>query len=380
MIPGTRVPTITPPPLRGVLHARGPGRAKVGAAGAARSRDLGRSPAPLGRGAPLEPAGAGCCGFSRGLSAPPPGGLRPPSRPPGAAVTHRVPPARGAPRPRCRSGCRPCGTSPLAGNVPIDVRPVAWCHPRVTRTTPPVFPICRAGGAERSGVRPGTAPRLVYPDDPHSPRRRPACRPLHEDPHLVPPPNRRRMVAGGRRRRGGGAAAAAQARGGRPCPSTAGSGRAAAADGGPGRRLAAGRTGHPTAGSPLGRCKTAGLRPAGRGRRRSTSLGPPPRSCTAERPRASCRPSYQATHDLGVSAMYPAVCCGTTRPRLARWIGEDRLAPYRRRQKLPDAVLGGRTGRRAGVGVGVRRGRTTNGASTAFHRDCARRGLAYEVW
>src|SRR5690606_19939529 len=50
------------------------------------------------------------------------------------------------------------------------------------------------------------------------------------------------------------------------------------------------------------------------------------------------RQRLQATHDLGVTAMY-LQRRKTAPEEAAQWISEDRLAAVRRRQKIPDAVL-----------------------------------------
>jgi len=87
---------------------------------------------------------------------------------------------------------------------------------------------------------------------------------------------------------------------------------------------------------------------------------------------------FQVAHDLGVTEMYLAVL--RTRPELAlRWIDEDRLAPHRRHQKLPDAIIavdpsappqlvleyGGDYGKQRLLD---------------FHEDNRERGLPYEIW
>ncbi|MGD9854068.1 MAG: hypothetical protein AB7U20_03875 [Planctomycetaceae bacterium] len=87
---------------------------------------------------------------------------------------------------------------------------------------------------------------------------------------------------------------------------------------------------------------------------------------------------FQIAHDLGVAEMFLAV--RQQRPHLVRWwIDEDRLAPFRRRQKLPDAVLA--ESPRAPIqlvlefGAGYSKQRLA-----AFHRDSESRGLPYEIW
>ncbi len=87
------------------------------------------------------------------------------------------------------------------------------------------------------------------------------------------------------------------------------------------------------------------------------------------------RPS-QATHDLHVTTVYLKALA--ERPAVAaEWVSEDILAPLRRGEKLPDALV-------------VRFGKPTlvvefGGAYDAerverVHRDCADRRLPYELW
>lgn len=87
---------------------------------------------------------------------------------------------------------------------------------------------------------------------------------------------------------------------------------------------------------------------------------------------------YQATHDLGVSAVYLQLKKDHPE-REEKWIGEDILRPHYRRKKLPDAVLalsptatpelviefGGAYDRRR---------------LEAFHLDCRKKDLPYEIW
>lgn len=88
--------------------------------------------------------------------------------------------------------------------------------------------------------------------------------------------------------------------------------------------------------------------------------------------------AFQVSHDLGVAEMFLAY--RRTRPEtVRRWIDEDRLAPYRRGEKLPDAVLA--TAPSAvpelvlefGAGYGKSR-------VVAFHEDNLSRGLRYQIW
>lgn len=87
---------------------------------------------------------------------------------------------------------------------------------------------------------------------------------------------------------------------------------------------------------------------------------------------------FQVAHDLGVTEMYLALL--KTRPELAlQWIDEDRLAPYRRQQKLPDAIIAAypaappRLVLEYGGDYGKRR-------LVDFHEDNRERGLPYEIW
>jgi hypothetical protein len=85
----------------------------------------------------------------------------------------------------------------------------------------------------------------------------------------------------------------------------------------------------------------------------------------------------QVTHDVHLGAIYLKLCVEA--PTLAAgWIGEGVLAPSRERQKLPDAILHDRDGRpRLVVEFG---GAYPTDRVQAFHEDCARRELAYEIW
>ena len=88
--------------------------------------------------------------------------------------------------------------------------------------------------------------------------------------------------------------------------------------------------------------------------------------------------AFQATHDLGVSAMYLRLLRDD--PAAAdRWIGEDRLAPHRKGRKLPDAVLADDPADAPELVLEFG-GSYDKRRVEAFHRDCALRGDAYEVW
>lgn len=87
---------------------------------------------------------------------------------------------------------------------------------------------------------------------------------------------------------------------------------------------------------------------------------------------------FQVSHDLGVAAMYFQI--RRAHPAWARlWIDEDRLSPFRRGEKLPDAILAQHAGAipslvlEFGGAYGKRR-------LEAFHNDCEDRGLPYQIW
>jgi hypothetical protein len=87
---------------------------------------------------------------------------------------------------------------------------------------------------------------------------------------------------------------------------------------------------------------------------------------------------FQVAHDIGVTEMYLAV--RRQRPRvLSLWIGEDRLAPYRRRQKLPDAILATSPTAKPLLILEFG-GRYDKRRLIAFHEDAAKRGIPYEIW
>jgi len=87
---------------------------------------------------------------------------------------------------------------------------------------------------------------------------------------------------------------------------------------------------------------------------------------------------FQMAHDLGTAEMLLAL--RRQRPELVRrWIDEDRLAPFRRGQKLPDAVIADSPSAPVELvlefGAGYSKQRLA-----AFHRDNEARGLPYEIW
>ena len=87
---------------------------------------------------------------------------------------------------------------------------------------------------------------------------------------------------------------------------------------------------------------------------------------------------YHATHDIGVSEIYLRLLRDDPESA-ARWVGEDRLAPYRRGRKLPDAVLAGRADATPELVLEFG-GAYDKRRVAAFHRECADRRLPYEVW
>ncbi len=87
---------------------------------------------------------------------------------------------------------------------------------------------------------------------------------------------------------------------------------------------------------------------------------------------------FQVAHDIGVTEMYLAV--RRQRPRvLSLWIGEDQLAPYRRRQKLPDAILATSPASKPLLILEFG-GRYDKRRLIAFHEDAFQRGVPYEIW
>lgn len=86
---------------------------------------------------------------------------------------------------------------------------------------------------------------------------------------------------------------------------------------------------------------------------------------------------FQTTHDLHVGTLYLRIL--RERPEEAkRWLSEERLAPTRRRQKLPDAAIAGDDGTPCRV---IEFGGAYDRAHVqAFHEDCAARALPYEMW
>jgi len=87
---------------------------------------------------------------------------------------------------------------------------------------------------------------------------------------------------------------------------------------------------------------------------------------------------FQLSHDLGVAEMFLAVLAA--RPYLTeRWIDEDRLAPYRKRQKLPDAVIADSAAAAPSLVLEFG-GAYPKHRLVEFHNDCCERALPYEIW
>ncbi|MBS0261572.1 MAG: hypothetical protein JSS02_06400 [Planctomycetes bacterium] len=94
--------------------------------------------------------------------------------------------------------------------------------------------------------------------------------------------------------------------------------------------------------------------------------------------KGALRRQFQAGHDLGVTQVY--VCISRYNPSLLRWwIGEDCLAPVRRRQKLPDAVLSCSPDMLPYLVLEFG-GAYDKTRVQDFHEDCEARGLPYEIW
>lgn len=89
------------------------------------------------------------------------------------------------------------------------------------------------------------------------------------------------------------------------------------------------------------------------------------------------RNQCQVTHDVHVSEIY--LHLKRSAPTLAAaWVGEDILAPSRKGQKLPDAILHDEAGNpRLVMECG---GKYPPERVLAFHSDNERRGLAYELY
>lgn len=88
--------------------------------------------------------------------------------------------------------------------------------------------------------------------------------------------------------------------------------------------------------------------------------------------------AFHVSHDLGVAEMFLAL--RRQRPAaVSLWIDEDRLAPLRRGEKLPDAVLA--SGPSSDILCVLEWGGLySKKRLTSFHLDCEGRGLPYEIW
>ena len=84
-----------------------------------------------------------------------------------------------------------------------------------------------------------------------------------------------------------------------------------------------------------------------------------------------------ATHDLHMGTVF--LLYREHYPELvSRWVSEHKLAPTRRRQKLPDAALRNEAGELSHI---IEFGGAYDRAHLeAFHDDCLERELSYEVW
>jgi hypothetical protein len=87
--------------------------------------------------------------------------------------------------------------------------------------------------------------------------------------------------------------------------------------------------------------------------------------------------SLQATHDLGVAAVW--LCLHCQAPAWAEaWRGEDQLAHTRVGEKLPDAFIVSDTDE---VAWAIEFGGSYDAPRVQdFHEDCARRDLPYQIW
>lgn len=89
--------------------------------------------------------------------------------------------------------------------------------------------------------------------------------------------------------------------------------------------------------------------------------------------------SFQISHDLAVTEMFLAI--RRHRSELAHlWVDEDRLAPFRRGEKLPDAVIADYPGAPPRLVLEFGSGNYGADRLRAFHDDCEMRGLPYEIW
>lgn len=96
------------------------------------------------------------------------------------------------------------------------------------------------------------------------------------------------------------------------------------------------------------------------------------------KPSSTTKHGFQATHDMGVSAIFLHFR-RTDHASAEQWMGEDIIKPFRRRQKLPDAILA--IGPERSIRLVVEFGGAYPPERVRdFHDDCAARGLPYELW
>lgn len=95
------------------------------------------------------------------------------------------------------------------------------------------------------------------------------------------------------------------------------------------------------------------------------------------RARGELKNPLQATHDLGVAAVW--LHLDVHEPELAdAWIGEDLMAHTRSGEKCPDAFIVEDSGNvRCVIEFG---GAYDANRVRAFHQDCADRALPYQIW
>ncbi len=87
---------------------------------------------------------------------------------------------------------------------------------------------------------------------------------------------------------------------------------------------------------------------------------------------------FQLTHDLGVSETF--LRFRQTRPAEATlWNGEDIIARFRRKKKLPDAIIAGDDIWPPRLAVEFA-GAYSRGRIKGFHKFCEQEQLPYELW
>lgn len=95
------------------------------------------------------------------------------------------------------------------------------------------------------------------------------------------------------------------------------------------------------------------------------------------RSRGELKNASQATHDLGVSAVWLQLRQQAEAWARA-WLGEDQMAETRRGEKIPDAFIVDAADRT--VAVVEFGGRYDTQRLQTFHEDCATRKLPYQIW